>query len=76
MIYGCDCGTDYVVIPKEIPVANDEHHVCAGCGSELRGRWSLRNFDYAPLHSSPKEDRDSSFADQIAGRIPSGFKNS
>src|SRR6266702_4341070 len=40
MIHGCDCGTEYVAVPKEIPLANDEQCICAGCGCELRGRWS------------------------------------
>jgi hypothetical protein len=50
MIHGCDCGSEYVVIPKEIPLANDEPFICASCGCELRGRWSSRNFDYEPFH--------------------------
>jgi hypothetical protein len=74
MIHRCDCGTDHVVIPKEIPLASDEHCVCADCGCELRGRWSSRNFDYAPLYASVEEDLGS-IADHHAGRLSSGFKN-
>jgi hypothetical protein len=56
MNYYCNCGMEYVVIPKEIPLTRDERLVCANCGCELRGRWSSRNFDYEPLHLFPQEE--------------------
>lgn len=49
MNYRCNCGKEFVVIPKEIPLTRDEQLICADCGCELKGRWSSRNFDYEPL---------------------------
>jgi len=35
MNYRCTCGMDYVVVPKEIPLANDEQVICdCGCPPE------------------------------------------
>jgi predicted SprT family Zn-dependent metalloprotease len=48
MNYRCQCGVDYVVSPKEIPLMEDERLLCDNCGHELKGRWGSRNFDYAP----------------------------
>jgi hypothetical protein len=76
MIHRCDCGTDHVVIPKEIPLANDEQCLCASCGCEVRGRWSSRYFDYEPFHLLPEEEPHDSAVSQNADRIPSGLKNS
>jgi hypothetical protein len=56
MVHGCNCGSEYVVIPKEIPLAKDEPFMCASCGCELRGRWSSRNFDYEPFHLGSGEE--------------------
>jgi hypothetical protein len=75
MICRCDCGADYAVVPKEIPLANDEHCTCAGCGCELRGRWSSRNFDYEPLCPRPEDDL-SSVESRSAPRFSSKLQNS
>lgn len=53
MNYRCACGMEYVVAPKEIPLANDERLIC-NCGRELKGRWSSRNFDYEPINPFPE----------------------
>jgi hypothetical protein len=76
MIYRCSCGTEYVVIPKEIPLPNDEQYICASCGCGLRGRWSSRNFDYEPLYLHREEHPHNSAVSQNAGRMSSGSKNS
>jgi hypothetical protein len=55
MNYRCTCGTDYVVVPKEIPLANDEQVIC-DCGCPLKLRWSSRNFDYQPVYRTPAKD--------------------
>jgi len=56
MIYRCNCGVEYVVIPKEIPLAKNEQLICANCGCELRGRWSSQNFDYEPFNLCSEEE--------------------
>lgn len=76
MIHRCDCGTDHAVIPKEIPLANDEPCICAGCGCELRGRRSSRYFDYEPLHLCREEELHDTTASLNAGRMSSGLNNS
>jgi hypothetical protein len=50
-----NCGLEYVVVPKEIPLAKDEQFICDNCGRELKGRWSSRNLDYEPFHLFPVE---------------------
>lgn len=75
MVHRCDCGTDHIVTPKEIPLANDEPCSCASCGCELKGRWSSRYFDYEPL-CRREEEPEESIVSPNAGRMSSGLNNS
>ena len=47
MRYQCPCGTEYRIVPKEIPLANDEVIICE-CGRPIgyKGKYGTRSFDY------------------------------
>ena len=60
MNHRCGCGASYLVVPKEIPLAEDEFLICDACGCSLKGRWSSRNFDYERCSSFPDEEFDES----------------
>jgi hypothetical protein len=51
MRYSCDCGLEYVVIPKEIPLVVAKKIVCSRCGGDVRGLWSPQFFDYEPIET-------------------------
>jgi hypothetical protein len=55
MKHRCNCGVQYVIVPKEIPLAKNERLVCDDCGRELSGQWSSRYFDYEPFRQPPTE---------------------
>ena len=45
MHFECGCGATYLVVPKEIPLSEDEVIVCE-CGRLIRAKRSTRYFDY------------------------------
>jgi hypothetical protein len=46
--FRCACGVSYKIIPKEIPLAEDEVIHCE-CGRALKARHSTRYFDYEKI---------------------------
>ncbi|SHN82339.1 hypothetical protein SAMN05444170_5083 [Bradyrhizobium erythrophlei] len=47
MRFPCQCGVEYRIVPKEIPLTKDEVIVCE-CGRPIgnQGKYSTRYFDY------------------------------